>query len=61
LAKKAIPRMLSGTSQSMFSMTPDNLQFMKIYNSDFLNDRQKQELLIIYRAAKKQYDKDHGR
>jgi len=61
LAKKAIPRMLSGTPQSMFSMTADNLQFMKIYNSDFLNDRQKQELLNIYRAAKKQYDKDHGR
>ena len=61
LAKKAIPRMLSGPPQSMFSMTADNLQFMKIYNSDFLNDRQKQELLNIYRAAKKQYDKDHGR
>ena len=61
LAKKAIPRMLSGTTRSAFSTTPDNLKFMKIYNSDFLNDRQKQELLNIYRAAKKQYDKDHGR
>ena len=61
MAKKAIPRMLSSTSKSMLSITRDNLSFMKIYNSDFLNDRQKQELLIIYRAAKKQYDKDHGR